>query len=123
VFTLARNTGVAYSCRCDKFPSRAAFVRQDSQGDAVAGTSEWRTFLGEQRARKTGATILDPLGRVIADGCGKDEDLLFADIDLEDVIIPKFVHDFAGHYNRPELFAPLFGENHGDETRTGITAW
>jgi hypothetical protein len=24
------------------------------------------------------------------------------------VIVPKFIHDFVGHYNRPELFASLF---------------
>ncbi|STX14740.1 hypothetical protein [Klebsiella pneumoniae] len=37
-----------------------------------------------------------------------EEELLFADINLEDVIIPKLIIDTAGHYNRPELFAPLF---------------
>jgi nitrilase len=105
---LTATRGLAYSLKC--FVINSVSRVPQAYIDAVAGTSEWRTFLGEQRARKTGATILDPLGRVIADGSGKDEDLLFADVDLEDVIIPKFVHDFAGHYNRPELFAPLFGD-------------
>jgi nitrilase len=103
---LTATGGLAYSLKC--FVINSVSRIPQAYIDAVAGTSEWRAFLGEQRARKTGATILDPLGRVIADGSGKDEDLLFADVDLEDVIIPKLVHDFAGHYNRPELFAPLF---------------
>ncbi len=105
---LTATRGLAYSLKC--FVINSVSRIPQAYIDAVAGTSEWRTFLSEQRARKTGATILDPLGRVIADGAGKDEDLLFADVDLEDVIIPKFVHDFAGHYNRPEIFAPLFGD-------------
>jgi nitrilase len=105
---LTATRGLAYSLKC--FVINSVSRIPQAYIDAVAETPAWQTFLGEQRARKTGATILDPLGRVIADGSGKDEDLLFADVDLEDVIIPKFVHDFAGHYNRPELFAPLFGD-------------
>lgn len=98
--------GLAYSLKCFVINSISR-IPQDYI-EAVAPSAEWRTFLDEQRATKPGATILDPLGRIIADGSGRDDDLLFADINLEDVIIPKFVHDVAGHYNRPELFAPLF---------------
>jgi aliphatic nitrilase len=65
-------------------------------------------FSEEQRAYLPGASILDPSGNLIIDGTGMEEELLFADINLEDVIIPKLIIDTAGHYNRPELFAPLF---------------
>ncbi|SED91660.1 nitrilase-related carbon-nitrogen hydrolase [Rhodococcus koreensis] len=76
--------------------------------EAVAETDEQRQFLTEQRALKKGALVFDPCGNVIADGSGSDDELLFADIDLEDVIVPKLILDFAGHYNRPEIFSPLF---------------
>ena len=33
--------------------------------------------------------------------------------DADDVIVPKFIHDFAGHYNRPHLFAPLLARSEG----------
>lgn len=65
-------------------------------------------FLLEQRAAKHGAMIFDPVGRLIADGTGADDPIIYAEVDLSDVIIPKLTHDTAGHYNRPELFAGLF---------------
>jgi len=37
--------------------------------------------------------------------------LVFADIDPDAVIAPKFVHDTADHYNRLELFAHLFPDS------------
>ncbi len=76
--------------------------------EEVADTDAQREQLIRLRQLKTGALILGPVGKVIADGAGSDDDLLFADLNLEDVIVPKVVHDVAGHYNRPELFAPLF---------------
>lgn len=76
--------------------------------DAVGQRDEDRAFLLEQRSHKAVALIFGPTGRKIADGTGSDEPLLFADLDLSDVIIPKMTHDYAGHYNRPELFAELF---------------
>ena len=76
--------------------------------DAIADNAADRAYLEAQRAQKQGAMIFNPIGEMIADGTGSDERLLYADIDLADVIIPKMVHDIAGHYNRPELFASLF---------------
>ena len=35
---------------------------------------------------------------------GPEEGILYADIDLEDGIRGKLVHDFAGHYNRADVF-------------------
>lgn len=61
--------------------------------------------------KRQGAVILDPVGRIIADGTGSDDELLFAEANLEDVLVPKMIADFAGRYNQPELFAPLFQDN------------
>jgi aliphatic nitrilase len=53
------------------------------------------------------ASIVAPSGTLIARAEDPSEQLVFADVDLDAVIVPKFVHDTAGHYNRPELFAHL----------------
>jgi aliphatic nitrilase len=35
---------------------------------------------------------------------GAEEGLLVAVIDLEDCVRAKLVHDYSGHYNRPDVF-------------------
>lgn len=51
-----------------------------------------------------GSLIVAPDGRTIAGPLGADEDILYADLDLEAGIKMKLRHDFAGHYNRPDVF-------------------
>ena len=51
-----------------------------------------------------GSTIINPAGKIIAGPMDSEEGILYADIDLEDGIRGKLVHDFAGHYNRPDVF-------------------
>ena len=100
------SAGLAYSLKC--FAVNAVARISEAYIEAVGISEEDRKFLLEQRALKKGALILDPLGRTIVDGDGSDDDLLYADLDLGDVIIPKLIIDTAGHYNRPEIFADLF---------------
>ena len=64
-------------------------------------------FLRSDEARGR-ASIVAPSGQILAEADGFGEQLVLADVDPSDVIIPKFVHDTAGHYNRPELFSHLF---------------
>jgi aliphatic nitrilase len=35
---------------------------------------------------------------------GNVEELVVADVDPEALLSKRLVHDFAGHYNRPDLF-------------------
>lgn len=51
-----------------------------------------------------GTLIVDPLSRVIAGPMGAEEGLLYADCNLDLGIQMKLRHDFAGHYNRPDIF-------------------
>ncbi|GGN20466.1 nitrilase-related carbon-nitrogen hydrolase [Streptomyces fuscichromogenes] len=98
--------GLAYSLKT--FVVAAVARIPEGYADAVAETAEQHAFLTGQRALKKGALVLDPNGNVIADGSGSDDELLIAEINLEDILVPKLILDFAGHYNRPEIFAPLF---------------
>jgi len=67
-----------------------------------------------------GSLIVDPLSRIIAGPMGPEEGILFADCDLDLSIQMKLRHDFAGHYNRPDIFqlhvnraAPQLYHQHG----------
>jgi aliphatic nitrilase len=51
-----------------------------------------------------GSVIVAPNSRVIAGPLGMEEDILYADCNLELAIQMKLRHDFAGHYNRPDIF-------------------
>ncbi|HEX2128150.1 MAG TPA: carbon-nitrogen hydrolase family protein [Solirubrobacterales bacterium] len=51
-----------------------------------------------------GSMIVAPDSNVIAGPMGAEEGILYADLDLEIGVKMKLRHDFAGHYNRPDVF-------------------
>ena len=51
-----------------------------------------------------GSLIVGPDSRTLAGPLGAEEGILYADLDLERGITMKLRHDFAGHYNRPDVF-------------------
>ena len=51
-----------------------------------------------------GSVIVAPNSRIIAGPMGAEEGILYADCDLDLAIQMKLRHDFAGHYNRPDIF-------------------
>jgi aliphatic nitrilase len=51
-----------------------------------------------------GSVIVGPNGRVIAGPLGSEEAILYAECDFEISIRMKLIQDFAGHYNRPDMF-------------------
>ena len=51
-----------------------------------------------------GSAIISPLGDVLAGPLYDREGILYADLDLEQVIAGKFDLDVAGHYARPDVF-------------------
>ena len=51
-----------------------------------------------------GSLIVDPMSRIIAGPMGAEEGILYADCNLDLGIQMKLRHDFAGHYNRPDIF-------------------
>lgn len=48
--------------------------------------------------------IVAPSGRIIAGPLDGEEGLLYADIDLDDIIAAKRMFDVSGHYARPDVF-------------------
>lgn len=68
-----------------------------------------------------GSVVVGPDSRVIAGPMGSEEGILYAELDLEAGIKMKLRHDFAGHYNRPDIFqmhinrdAPRLYVQHGE---------
>lgn len=51
-----------------------------------------------------GSVIVAPNSRIIAGPMGIEEGILYAECDLDLAIQMKLRHDFAGHYNRPDIF-------------------
>ena len=51
-----------------------------------------------------GSVIVAPNSRILAGPMGMEEGILYADCNLELGIQMKLRHDFAGHYNRPDIF-------------------
>ncbi len=63
---------------------------------------------GERFLRDTdccgGSVIVAPNSKIIAGPMGAEEGILYADCNLDIGISMKLRHDFAGHYNRPDIF-------------------
>lgn len=51
-----------------------------------------------------GSMIVSPDSTVIAGPLGPEEGIVYADLDLAIGVRMKLRHDFAGHYNRPDVF-------------------
>jgi aliphatic nitrilase len=51
-----------------------------------------------------GSAIVAPNSRILAGPMGAEEGILYAECDIEIGIRAKLRHDFAGHYNRPDVF-------------------
>jgi nitrilase len=98
--------GLAYSLKC--FVINSVAVVDDNLLEAYGTEPSVRAYLEDARQRG-GASIIGPSGQIVAGPMAAGEGILYADICANDVIVPKFIHDFAGHYNRPELFTSLFG--------------
>ena len=51
-----------------------------------------------------GSVIVSPGSRILAGPMGAEEGILYAECNLELGVLTKLRHDFAGHYNRPDIF-------------------
>ena len=51
-----------------------------------------------------GSVIVSPASRIVAGPMGPEEGILYAECDVAVGVQMKLRHDFAGHYNRPDIF-------------------
>jgi nitrilase len=57
-----------------------------------------------------GSAIVSPLGDVIAGPLYDREGILFADLDLGEIVRGKVDFDVVGHYARPDVFQLIVNE-------------
>lgn len=74
-----------------------------------------------------GSLIVDPGSNVIGGPMGAEEGILYAACDLEMCVHMKLRHDFAGHYNRPDIFqlhinreVPRLYQTRGSSTESDV---
>ena len=101
--TVADLAGRAFSYMTKSFVINACGTIDDEMRAALPATDEDRAFLAVP-ANLGGSSIISPDSRVLAGPMGPEEGVLYADIDLELAVRAKLTHDFAGHYNRPDVF-------------------
>jgi len=89
------------------FVISAAGVVDDSIRDAIAGDVEDAEFLSRPEI-SGGSVIVGPDTRILAGPVpGDREEIIYADMDFDVGIRMKLRHDFAGHYNRGDVFRLL----------------
>lgn len=86
------------------FVINAVGLVSDEMIDVLAATDEDRRFLKRRQQESGGASIVGPRGRFMAGPMGPGEGILYADLNLNEIVTRKVIQDFAGHYNRPDLF-------------------
>lgn len=102
-------TGRALAFMAKAFVINACGAMSDEMRRVLAYTPEDRPFLANPEL-SGGSSIIGPDSKVIAGPMGPEEGILYADIDLEECVRGKLAHDFAGHYNRADVFTLLLND-------------
>ena len=102
-------TGRSLAFMAKAFVINVCGAMSDDMKEILAYTPEDRIFLADLEL-SGGSSIIGPDSRVIAGPMGPEEGILYADIDLEEGVNGKVAHDFAGHYNRPDIFTLLLND-------------
>jgi aliphatic nitrilase len=93
---------LSYKCSC--FVLNACSTISDRMRQVLPYRDEDRAFLDDPE-NGGGSSIIGADSLILAGPMsGAEEGLLVAEIDLEDCVRAKLVHDYSGHYNRPDVF-------------------
>jgi len=84
---------------------------------------EYNKLQGEEKdsdyvMSRGGSVIIDPLGKFLAGPIFDKEDVLYADLDLEEIPRAKLDFDAVGHYTRPDVFTLHVNEKRNFTTIT-----
>ena len=93
--------GRCFVLSCNQFTRRADFP--DDIPNTLAQTPDDVLSTG-------GSCIISPLGEVLAGPARDGEEILFADLDLDEIARGKFDLDVTGHYARPDVFRLIVDE-------------
>lgn len=95
--------GRCFVLGCNQFVARTMYP------DDLAGIEE----LAKQPdvMCRGGSAIISPMGEVIAGPLYDEEGILYAELDMTEVIRSKLDFDVVGHYARPDIFQLIVNEN------------
>ncbi len=103
---LVASQGLANSLRCYVINSVA--IVGDRELEKYGIDDNIRKFLKEEQSKRR-TTIVGPGRRIIAGPLNESQEgILYAVVSIDDLIRGKYGLDYAGHYNRPEVFAHHF---------------
>jgi aliphatic nitrilase len=74
------------------------YFEKDEQNKDIVGTGGYSCIIG-------------PNGNFLAGPLEEGEGIIYADIDMEDIIDAKVTHDVVGHYNRFDIFSLSINKN------------
>jgi nitrilase len=97
---LATMRHIALEGRCFVFSSNQFSRRKDFPADIPNTLAE----SPDDVVSSGGSCIIGPLGEVLAGPARDGEEILFADIDVDEISRGKFDFDVVGHYSRPDVF-------------------
>jgi nitrilase len=74
--------------------------------DDIPDSYEFKKLYPEDRdwVNKGNSCIINPAGEYIAGPLNAAQDILYAEIDLNQIPAQKWIFDVAGHYARPDVF-------------------
>ncbi len=98
---LLAGRNIAYMCKA--FVISACGTVTEEMRRLMEVTAADRAYLADPKSLG-GSSIIGPDGGVLAGPVGPEEQILYAEADLQDTVRAKLVHDFAGHYQRHDIF-------------------
>lgn len=104
-------SGSAVAAMSKSFVINCIGAMNDEMCEMLAYTDDDKVALADPSA-SGGSSVLNPRGDVIAGPLGPEESILYADIDLTEGVQAKVEHDFAGHYNRADVFHVALNTRH-----------
>lgn len=92
---------VSYAAGCVVIGAAGAI--DDEMRRVLPCTAEDRAFL-EANTGAGGSLIVGARSQVLAGPLPPGEAILYADVDLDEIVFAKLAHDYTGHYNRADIF-------------------
>lgn len=80
----------------------SSFLRDEDKALIADGDTQILDVMNN--APRTASMVVGPNGEILGNVQRDEEGIVYADIDVEDVIIPKQFHDVVGYYNRFDIF-------------------
>ncbi|EUC20790.1 Nitrilase [Burkholderia sp. BT03] len=93
----------AHSFEAKCFTIVASGFFSDEAADLICRGEPGARALVESSPRSV-SMIIGPAGSVISETLQDEEGIVYADVNLDDCIIPKQFHDLVGYYNRFDVF-------------------